>query len=453
MGDRRATRRARRNVGCALAAVMLVVLASGTTALADCIGEESFNQFYTNVLATDHGGFVMYDSADAESLSEPLLDEDHSSQALLYVMPAGLSSRARRIKLGVRGTFTSATTLFAEADGRIRTLVWRESQSQGQHQKAILGSFAAQPLKTVVSPAGSPGYAPIAVTALRDGSYIVVVPASEPHGPATLQVIDADGTLGPKTSLGAAAVPDASATPEYALTQASDGSVWVAGPGLLARWIPGEALQIVAPTDAPYALAPGAEGTVWALTAGEGLVHAGPGGVLSSTTIPAGEGASMASGEGLPTAALATRPDGSAVVAYGNRHGTFLTSTSTGGPGAALAKPRRIAKQPVLSIEDLDLQPATGTPFVSVTTSTAAAIYAAGPNVRVTKLPGVSRGFSSKRPSLGFAPDGRAWVVWTVRRGSFCEGTEDSREVWATLNPTGHLTAAHNLGNAELWTL
>jgi hypothetical protein len=436
------------NVAATLALIAAALAGTTAPALADCIGEEPFNQFYTDVLATNQGAFVMYGAADAETPTEPLVDEDDESVASLYALPASPAGHARRIKLGVRGAFTSATTLF-ESAGQIRTLVWREGP--GRHRTAILGGLAnVGPLKPIVSPAGSPGYAPIAVGALSGGGYAIVVPAPEAHGPAMLQVVNADGTLGPKTSLGAVAAPDPSATSEYALTQASDGSIWVAGPGLLARWVPGEALTIVAPTQAPLKLAPGAEGTVWELTPGEGLIHAGAAGILSRAKIPAGEGASMASGEVLATSALATRADGSAVIAYGNRHGAFLASTD---PAGTLGAPRRISKQSVLSVEGLDLQPGTDTPFVSVTNGGAAAIYAVGKSVRVTKLPAVSHGFSSTRPLLGFAPNGRAWVVWTVRRGSFCAGSEDSREVWTTLNRKGRLGGAHTLGSADLWTL
>jgi hypothetical protein len=432
--------------------VTLGALSAGAPALADCIGEEAFNSFTTDVLATNAGAYVMYDSSSAETLKDPLADHgEEEANVLLYSLP-GSSAHSRRISLNTHGTFTSSPTLFQDA-ASIRALVWREGPAK--NETAILGAVAGHGLLPVLSPAGSPGFAPLAVTATAGGGYVMLVPAPGDGGPASLQQVNADGSLGASTSIGAAASPDAAATPEFALAQSSDGAIWVAGAGLLGRWMPGGAFSIVTPLPGTYEMSVGLEGSVWALTAaksGEGtlLTHAGPSGVISQQKIPSQEGASTAGGEVLPMAALATTADGTAIVAYGTFHGAYLESTGASG---ALGKPRRISKHLVLSIEDLDLQPGTNTPFVSVTSIRASAIYAVGTHVRVTTLPGVGAESDSVRATLGFAPDRKAWIVWTIRRGNACAGSERSRSVWATLGAAGHLSHTHMLGEASLWLL
>jgi hypothetical protein len=444
--------RSRRRAAAAALALTLGAFGGGAPAFADCIGEESFNSFTTDVAATNHGAFVMYGSANAEKLDAPLSNHgEESATTLLYSLPPR-SGKERRINLDAHGSFTSAPTLFADG-GSVRTLAWREGPAKGK--TAILGGLAGRPLSTVLSPAGSPGFAPLAVTPTSSGGYVMVVPAPGGTGPATLQLVNADGSLGASAGIGVPAEPDPAATALFTLTQASDGAIWVAGNGLIGRWMPGSSFSALSVLPAAYEMSAGAEGSVWVLTeavsgSGTMLTHAGPSGIISQQHIPSQEGASMASGEELPMVALASRPDGTAVVAYGTFHGAFLESTSAAG---MLEPRRRLSKQEVFSIEDLDLQPGTGTPFVSVTSNKSAAIYAVSSRIRVTMLPGVSKGFESVRATLGFAPDRNAWVVWTVRRGSSCEGTERGRSVWATLGTGGHLSAAHDLGEGSQWIL
>jgi hypothetical protein len=436
-----------------LALTLVITPALAATAAADCIGEEAFGEFYTDVQATNQNAFVMFGSASAETPGEPLADHGEAeSSTSLYELPSSGSSHPKRIPLGVRHAFTTAPTLF-EAGGKPRVLVWREGPGRGK--TALLGAPAGHPLKSVLSPAGSAGFAPIAVGAMSGGGYVMLAPAPEGGGSASLQIVNADGTLGPSTSIGAAAGFDPTAVPAFSLTQASDGAIWVAGPNLLARWLPGGSFTVLEPLPGPYAMGPASEGGVWVLSAAESgagmlLIHVAPNGTVSRQRIPSGEGEDMANGEELPMAALATHPDGSAVVAYGTSHGALLASTAANG---VLGKPRRLSSKPVLSIEDLDLQPGSGTPFVSVTGQRTAAIYEVGAKLRVTSLPGVSRGFDSVRATLGFAPDRRAWIVWTVRRGNVCDGSERSRAVWATLSASGRLSPAHTLGEGTMWVL
>jgi hypothetical protein len=433
--------------------LVIALVPAVAAASADCIGEEPFGDFYTDVQATDQNAFVMSGSASAETPGEPLADHGEAeSSTSLYELPSS-SSRAKRISLDVSHAFTTAPTLF-EAGGKPRVLVWREGPGKGK--TALLGAPAGHALKNVLSPAGSAGFAPVAVSAIAGGGYVMLAPAPEGGGSASLQVVNADGTLGPSTSIGTGAGFDPTAVPAFTLTQASDGAIWVAGPNLFARWIPGTSLTILKPLPGPYEIRPAAEGNVWVLSAAESgagtlLIHAAPDGTVSRQKVASQEGEDMANGEVLPMAALATRPDGSAIVAYGTFHGAFLASTS--GPADMLGRPRRLSSKLVLSIEDLDLQPGGGTPFVSVTARATAAIYAVGAKVKVTDLPSVHRGFDSVRATLGFAPDRKAWVVWTVRRGSACEGSERSQAVWATLGPGGRLSSVHKLGEGTMWVL
>jgi hypothetical protein len=427
----------------------LTALAGSAPAYSDC-GEELFTRYTTDVRATNSGAYVAYVSDEGYPLEDLLANRPESSATtLLYALPRN-SAHRRRFDLDTRGTFTTAPTLF-EDSGSVRMLVWREGPSHGETR--ILGGPAGGSLRTLVAPAGSPGFAPLAVTSGPDGGYTVLVPAAGGHGPAMLQQVNADGSLGASTSIGASVPPERGRLGGFDITRAGDGAIWVAGPGLLGFWAPGSAFVILSSLPRPYELAPGAGGSVWALTAassgsGSLLVHAGRGGVISKVHLANNKGLEVV-GETLPTVALATDTGGTATVAYGTHHGAFLASTNAAG---VLGRPRRISRARVLSIEDLDLQPQTDVPFVSVTAVNGAAVYSVARHVGSVRLSGLGRGYESVRPTLAFAPDGRAWVVWTVRRGSLCPfGEEYSRSVWATLGQDGRLGMPHSLGDGSGW--